>query len=230
MLLPKIASLSAQPVCEFLRLLLNVALAGGSEAIAAYWRLLKCGVVKLVYSFDGEKQLNRLKQEYLYNDLRQLRKAVRDKADANENKQWSADLGELELLLDKVQRRDTAAAYGETFKTILEALALPVKAGENYKNGRADLLEVKNIVETVRQLSEVLDTLSEDYQNGGLESVPLRAEEYSQLLISACSERQIILTAADSEGILFGEAANLQGLLFRACLHYGTARRSVSAQ
>ena len=48
-----------------------------------------------------------------------------------------------------------AAAYGETFKTILEALALPVKAGENYKNGRADLLEVKNIVETVRQLSEV---------------------------------------------------------------------------
>ena len=63
--LPKIASLSAQPVCEFLRLLLNVA-AGGSEAIAAYWRLLKCGVVKLVYSFDGE-QLNRLKQEYLYN-------------------------------------------------------------------------------------------------------------------------------------------------------------------
>ena len=158
--LPKIASLSAQPVCEFLRLLLNVA-AGGSEAIAAYWRLLKCGVVKLVYSFDGE-QLNRLKQEYLYNDLRQLRKAVRDKADANENKQWSADLGELELLLDKVQRRDTAAAYGETFKTILEALELPVKAGENYKNGRADLLEVKNIVETVRQLSEVLDTLSED--------------------------------------------------------------------
>lgn len=211
--LPKIASLSAQPVCEFLRLLLNVA-AGGSEAIAAYWRLLKCGVVKLVYSFDGE-QLNRLKQEYLYNDLRQLRKAVRDKADANENKQWSADLGELELLLDKVQRRDTAAAYGETFKTILEALALPVKAGENYKNGRADLLEVKNIVETVRQLSEVLDTLSEDYQNGGLESVPLKAEEYSQLLISACSERQIILTAADSEGILFGEAANLQGLLFK---------------
>lgn len=71
---------------------MNVA-AGGSEAIAAYWRLLKCGVVKLVYSFDGE-QLNRLKQEYLYNDLRQLRKAVRDKADANENKQWSADLGE----------------------------------------------------------------------------------------------------------------------------------------
>ena len=211
--LPKIASLSAQPVCEFLRLLLNVA-AGGSEAIAAYWRLLKCGVVKLVYSFDGE-QLNRLKQEYLYNDLRQLRKAVRDKADANENKQWSADLGELELLLDKVQRRDTAAAYGETFKTILEALELPVKAGENYKNGRADLLEVKNIVETVRQLSEVLDTLSEDYQNGGLESVPLKAEEYSQLLISACSERQIILTAADSEGILFGEAANLQGLLFK---------------
>lgn len=211
--LPKIASLSAQPVCEFLRLLLNVA-AGGSEAIAAYWRLLKCGVVKLVYSFDGE-QLNRLKQEYLYNDLRQLRKAVRDKADANENKQWSADLGELELLLDKVQRRDTAAAYGETFKTILEALALPVKAGENYKNGMADLLEVKNIVETVRQLSEVLDTLSEDYQNGGLESVPLKAEEYSQLLISACSERQIILTAADSEGILFGEAANLQGLLFK---------------
>ena len=56
---------------------MNVA-AGGSEAIAAYWRLLKCGVVKLVYSFDGE-QLNRLKQEYLYNDLRQLRKAVRDK-------------------------------------------------------------------------------------------------------------------------------------------------------
>ena len=134
-----------------------------------------------------------MKQEYLYNDLRQLRKAVRDKADANENKQWSADLGELELLLDKVQRRDTAAAYGETFKTILEALALPVKAGENYKNGRADLLEVKNIVETVRQLSEVLDTLSEDYQNGGLESVPLKAEEYSQLLISACSERQIVL-------------------------------------
>ena len=41
------------------------------------------------------------------------------------------------------------------------------------------------------------------------------AEEYSQLLISACSERQIILTAADSEGILFGEAANLQGLLFK---------------
>ena len=119
------------------------------------------------------------------------------------------------MLLDKVQRRDTAAAYGETFKTILEALALPVKAGENYKNGRADLLEVKNIVETVRQLSEVLDTLSEDYQNGGLESVPLKAEEYSQLLISACSERQIILTAADSEGILFGEAANLQGLLFK---------------
>lgn len=58
---------------------MNVA-AGGSEAIAAYWRLLKCGVVKLVYSFDGE-QLNRLKQEYLYNDLRQLRKAVRDKAE-----------------------------------------------------------------------------------------------------------------------------------------------------
>ena len=41
------------------------------------------------------------------------------------------------------------------------------------------------------------------------------AEEYSQLLISACSERQIVLTAADSEGILFGEAANLQGLLFK---------------
>lgn len=41
--------------------------------------------------------------------------------------------------------------------------------------------------------------------------MPLKAEEYSQLLISACSERQIILTAADSEGILFGEAANLQG-------------------
>ena len=56
--LPQTASLSAQPVCEFLRLLLNVA-AGGSEAIAAYWRLLKCGVVKLVYSFDGER-LNRL--------------------------------------------------------------------------------------------------------------------------------------------------------------------------
>ena len=72
MTLPQTASLSAQPVCEFLRLLLNVA-AGGSEAIAAYWRLLKCGVVKLVYSFDGER-LNRLKQEYLYNDLRQLRK------------------------------------------------------------------------------------------------------------------------------------------------------------
>ena len=45
--------------------------------------------------------------------------------------------------------------------------------------------------------------------------MPLKAEEYSQLLISACSERQIILTAADSEGILFGEAANLQGLLFK---------------
>ena len=57
-----------------------------------------------------------MKQEYLYNDLRQLRKAVRDKADANENKQWSADLGELELLLDKVQRRDTAGAFWEKFK------------------------------------------------------------------------------------------------------------------
>lgn len=65
------------------------------------------------------------------------------RADANENKQWSADLGELELLLDKVQRRDTAAAYGETFKTILEALALPVKAGENYKNGGQICLRLK---------------------------------------------------------------------------------------
>ena len=75
-----------------------------------------------------------------------------------------------------------------------------------------------------------MDTLSEDYQNGGLESVPLKAEEYSQLLISACSERQIILTAADSEGILFGEAANLQGLLFKHVTLWGCVKVSFSQQ
>lgn len=210
--LPQAASLSAQPVCEFLRLLLNIA-SGGSEAIASYWRLLKCGVVKMVYGFDGER-LNRLKQEALYGDLRQLRQAVCEQA-AGINEQWSVDLNELETLLDKVRQRDTVAAYGETFKTILEALALPAKVGANYRQGRVELGEVKNLVETVRQLSEVLDTLSEDYLNGGLENVPLNADDYSQLLLTACAERQIVLTAADSEGILFGEAANLQGLLFK---------------
>ena len=114
--LPAAASLSAQPVCEFLRLLLAVA-AGGSEAVAAYWRLLKCGVVKMVYDFDGE-QLNRLKQDHLYSSLQQLRKAVADKIDEIGTAQWSAELSELEAYLDKVPRRATVTAYGEVLKGV----------------------------------------------------------------------------------------------------------------
>ncbi|MCD8359327.1 MAG: exodeoxyribonuclease V subunit gamma [Acidaminococcaceae bacterium] len=226
--LPAAASLSAQPICEFLRLLLAVA-AGGSEAVTAYWRLLKCGVVKMVYGFDGE-QLNRLKQDHLYSSLQQLRKAVADKIDEIGTAQWSAELSELETYLDKVPRRATVAAYGEVLKGILEALALPEKVGADYRKGRAQLREVKNLTETVRQLVEVLDTLQEDYQNGGLENIALNAADYSRLLLTACAERQVVLTAADSEGILFGEAANLQGLVFKYVyimgLHEGEFPRS----
>lgn len=209
--LPKTASLSAQPVCEFLRLLLTVG-AGGSEAVTAYWQLLKCGIVKLVWSFDGERY-NSLKKQKFYSSLKQARKDVGVSAES-----FAHDLQgiqELEKLLDEVPRRATVDSYGEFLKTLLQRLELPVKIGAAYRAGKADLVEVKNLAAAVQQLEQVLDTLSDDYRNGGMEERLLAAEDFCRLLLTACDEQKVTLTADDSDGILFGEAANLQGLLFK---------------
>ena len=206
------SSLGSQSLVEFLRLLLAVA-EGGSEAVPAYWRLLKCSVAKLCWHFDGEK-LNLLKQKNFYNKLSQLQQDVITASFAEDD----ALVGELEALqqlVGRVQTRATVAAYGELFKEVLQELALPYKVGKAYSDGKASLCQVKNMAETVKQLVEVLDTLREDYESGGMETVVLSAADFCRLLHSACAERQVVLTEADSNGILFGEAANLQGMLFK---------------
>ncbi|WP_337366042.1 PD-(D/E)XK nuclease family protein [Phascolarctobacterium sp.] len=207
--LPQAASLSAQPVCEFLRLLLTAA-SGGSDAIAAYWRLLKCGIAKIVWGFNGE-MLNGLKQKRFYSQLSKARQDVLEMATPEE----LADLQQLEQLLESVPKRAAVAEYVGLFQQLLQELDLPRKAGARYIAGRADLYQVKDLTVAVQQLLEVLETLREDYKNGGLETMPLAAAEFCRLLLTACSERQVVLQEADSGGILFGEAANLQGLLFK---------------
>lgn len=210
--LPQTASLSAQPVCEFLRLLLTVA-DKGNEAIDAYWRLLKCGVTKMLWSFDGEV-FNGLKQKKFYNSLKFAKEDVEQTARTN-NENWPGDLAIFEEILESVPQQATVAEYGEYFKNLLEQLSLPRIIGEAYRDGKACLSQVKNITETVRQLKEVLDTLCEDYKNGDMEALSLPAAVFCRLLQSACLERSVVLTAADSGGILIGEAANLQGMLFK---------------
>lgn len=207
--LPQAASLSAQPVCEFLRLLLTVA-SGGSDAIAAYWRLLKCGIAKLVWDFNGE-MLNGLKQEQFYSQLSKARQDVLEMAKPDD----LADLQQLEQLLESVPKRAAVAEYVDLFRQLLQELDLQRKVGTMYSTGRADLCQVKDLTVAVHQLLEVLETLREDYENSGLEAMPLAAAEFCRLLLTACSERQVVLQEADSGGILFGEAANLQGLLFK---------------
>lgn len=207
--LPQAASLSAQPVCEFLRLLLTVA-SGGSDAIAAYWRLLKCGIAKLVWDFNGE-MLNGLKQEQFYSQLSKARQDVLEMAKPDD----LADLQQLEQLLESVPKRAAVAEYVDLFRQLLQELDLQRKVGTMYSTGRADLCQVKDLMVAVHQLLEVLETLREDYENSGLEAMPLAAAEFCRLLLTACSERQVVLQEADSGGILFGEAANLQGLLFK---------------
>lgn len=207
--LPQAASLSAQPVCEFLRLLLTVA-SGGSDAIAAYWRLLKCGIAKLVWGFNGE-MLNGLKQEQFYSQLSKARQDVLERAKPDD----LADLQQLEQLLESVPKRAAVAEYVDLFRQLLQELDLQRKVGTMYSTGRADLCQVKDLTVAVHQLLEVLETLREDYENSGLEAMPLAAAEFCRLLLTACSERQVVLQEADSGGILFGEAANLQGLLFK---------------
>lgn len=207
--LPQAASLSAQPVCEFLRLLLTVA-SGGSDAIAAYWRLLKCGIAKLVWGFNGE-MLNGLKQEQFYSQLSKARQDVLEMAKPDD----LADLQQLEQLLESVPKRAAVAEYVDLFRQLLQELDLQRKVGTMYSTGRADLCQVKDLTVAVHQLLEVLETLREDYENSGLEAMPLAAAEFCRLLLTACSERQVVLQEADSGGILFGEAANLQGLLFK---------------
>ena len=207
--LPQTAALSAQPVCEFLQLLLTCA-AVGSAAAAAYWRLLKCGVAQLVWTFDGE-QLNRLKAVKFYNDLPQVQADVLAAAPA----QHVQELTALQELAAAIPRRATVAGYGEFLQNTLQALALPATLGQNYRDGRAELCQVKNMSAAVSQLADVLQTLRADYENGGLAALELPAADFCRLLLTACAERQVFLSEADGSGILVGEAANLQGLLFK---------------
>lgn len=210
--LPKTVELSSQPLIEFFTLILKVK-QSGSESIDAYWQLLKCGLVKLKWHFNGEK-INCLKQKQYYG----TQEAVTAAAEKNVREQGNTaqeDFCELTNILNRILEKSTVFEYGELFKEILLELNLLQILGSKYHQAEITLLQIKNLAEVSKQFVEVLDTISEDYRNCGMQKKEISSSDFAKLLLEACSERQIVLEQADSNGLLIGEASNLQGLYFK---------------
>ncbi len=209
--LPKETSLGAQPLAEFILLLLDAAM-DNRQGAEAYFRILSSAIGKIVFGEDAEAaDALRLKKYYtarkqLQNDCRELLK---------KNSEEYGKIGLVDDFLANLRGKETLKFYIGLLTELLESLKLETTLGDYYKKGHISLEALECGLLTIGQLFECLESLNRDYVNCGLENKQFTAGEVHDVISEALSEKSIILDKGRDDGVLVTEIFNVQGMSYK---------------
>ncbi len=203
--IPQSSNLNLQPLSELLLLLLE-AQPDNRNGAEAYFKILGCGLGKLLFKIDGEAA-NAWREEKYFTARSQVQAKCRETFVDEEGV-----LSLVDTTIEKLPAASTVAEYASLLEEFLNGLNLEVTLGALHKKGGIAFGEVKACLHTKQLLLKCLQGLAEDYQNCGMHDEKLSLQDFAYGLREAMQVYKVNLTDGRSDGVLLTEVINAQGL------------------
>ena len=200
--MPDSAQLVANPLFQYLILLLQMIPLHGREKAEACIRFLSQPLQRMVLNLRTDGVLQLAAQRY-YTDYALF---VRDlQAQAN-----CEALASLWQEIEQIEKEATAGEYCDRLIRILSLVDLQAVAGKMYQAGRITLPEFKNLACAYVEMLSLLRNLPQDYKISDCENQKVSCAEFTETLTEAAEALTIPLRPENKEGISVLSAVNLE--------------------
>ena len=204
--LPQTSGLAVQPLTEMLLLLMQAVL-DNHDGAEAYIALLTSPLVKLLLQIDGEA-INQLRQDNYFKNRTSVQQKLQEQGLLDDVLQL------IDGFLEKLQTKADVLGYGKLMQNFLQQLQLERRLGTLYKVEKLGLSGMSIILQSCRQLLNVVEQLMEDYASCGQAEMPITLGEWQQIFKEAVEGENVVLQCGKQNGVLITKVINAQGLHF----------------
>ena len=202
--IPQSSNLNVQALSELVLLLLE-AQSDTRKGAEAYFKILGCGLSRIIFKVDGVVS-NAWRKDTYYTSRSQVQEKCKEEF---------TDANSLELLDDclaKLPASSTVVEYAAILEEFLKSINLEAELGNLHKNGSIDFVELKACLLSKQLILKCLQSLAEDYKNCGVESEKLSLQDFTFALREAMNDYQVTIADGRTDGVLITEVINAQGL------------------
>ncbi len=203
-ILPEVTGFSAQPLAKFISTIMKVVECG--HKVEVWQELLSNTCAGKIFAIDLE-ELEASYNERYFSVPQTWKEFVLTKFP-------QSNVSELFTLINTLKIRQTPADFSTSLLKAIESWSLEQLYGQEYKNGKITLAQLKAVVITKNIVSEIFAEMVAAFEQSGQGLKKRPVSDFLEFWQEKAQEKIISLAQGNQQGVKVVEASTIQGVLY----------------